>query len=108
MGSTPAVAPKILERDGYRCVYCGIDVEDAPLTVDHLTPPSWFERGAAEGDPDDPTNLVACCGPCNSLKRDLNFRLFADYLRAARLWTTEDVRELTRRVNNARRRRLPA
>lgn len=107
MSETPAIAPKILERDGYRCIFCGADVEDAPLGVDHLTPVSWYERGVVQGDPDDPTNLVACCSPCNGLKRDLNFKLFCDYLRAARFWTAEDVRTLRRRVNNAKRRPLP-
>ncbi len=37
---------KILERDDYRCQYCGLD-----------------GRGKK-----DPSNLVACCTPCNTIK----------------------------------------
>lgn len=51
----------ILERDGFVCVYCG----DAPaqMCVDHQTP---LSRGGSH----DPSNLVACCLPCNSSKGD--------------------------------------
>ncbi len=48
---------RILERDSYRCQYCGASAD----TVDHLIPRS---KGGDESD----TNLVACCGMCNSRK----------------------------------------
>lgn len=47
----------ILERDGYRCCYCG----GYARTVDHLLP-------KAHGGTDDPSNLVAACRRCNSAK----------------------------------------
>lgn len=47
--------PAVLERDGYRCHWCG----QAANTVDHLIP-------RARGGTDDPANLVAACGTCNS------------------------------------------
>lgn len=45
----------ILERDRRRCHYCG-QLADS---VDHVLP-------KIDGGTDDPTNLVACCTPCNS------------------------------------------
>ena len=51
------LSQSILERDGYRCYLCG----DWANTVDHLVP-------KAAGGSDDPTNLAACCRPCNSAK----------------------------------------
>lgn len=53
----------ILERDGYRCVYCGRTSADVELQVDHVTP-------RATGGSDDATNLVAACFDCNNGKRD--------------------------------------
>ena len=50
---------QVLQRDYFTCHYCG----QSANTVDHLIPLS-------KGGTDDVTNLVACCGPCNSGKRD--------------------------------------
>lgn len=50
----------VLERDGFRCQYCGcngLTVEDG--TVDHITPQSF--GGSHKAD-----NLRAACRPCNS------------------------------------------
>ncbi|RIK26955.1 MAG: hypothetical protein DCC55_39675 [Chloroflexi bacterium] len=55
----------ILERDGFRCVYCGyspVDGDNVVLTVDHILP-------VAMGGPDRADNLVACCQSCNSQKQ---------------------------------------
>jgi 5-methylcytosine-specific restriction endonuclease McrA len=51
---------EVLERDGWRCAYCGRPAE----AVDHVVPAS---RG---GDFYDPDNLVAACRSCNSRKGD--------------------------------------
>lgn len=51
----------ILERDEYRCTYCG-DTE-APLCADHVVP---LSRGGSN----EPNNLVCACMPCNSSKSD--------------------------------------
>lgn len=54
----------ILERDGYRCVYCGRSATDVVLEVDHVLPRS-------RGGTDEPTNLVTGCQDCNGGKSDL-------------------------------------
>lgn len=52
---------RILRRDLFRCVYCGVELPAAQLTLDHVEPRM---RG---GDGSD-GNLVACCVACNALK----------------------------------------
>lgn len=57
---------KILERDDYRCQYCGLDgrasFENAlVMRVDFVHP-------RARKGKKDPKNLVACCTPCNTIK----------------------------------------
>jgi 5-methylcytosine-specific restriction endonuclease McrA len=53
----PLVA-HVVERDGGRCTYCG-DTEN--LTADHVVP-------LTRGGTNDPSNLTACCVPCNTKK----------------------------------------
>ncbi|MGH9741228.1 MAG: HNH endonuclease [Candidatus Acidiferrum sp.] len=57
---------KILERDDYRCQYCGLDgrasFENAlVMRVDFVHP-------RARKGKKDPNNLVASCAPCNTIK----------------------------------------
>jgi len=57
---------KILERDHYRCRYCGLDgkasFENALImSVDFVVP-------RAHKGKKTPANLVACCRPCNIIK----------------------------------------
>jgi hypothetical protein len=52
----------VLERDGYRCVYCGRSSDVVPLNADHVVP-------RARGGRDDPANLVTACFDCNNGKR---------------------------------------
>lgn len=57
---------KILERDDYVCRYCGLDgrasFENAlAMRVDFVVP-------RARKGKKDPSNLVACCTPCNTIK----------------------------------------
>lgn len=57
---------KILERDDHRCQYCGLDgrasFENAlVMRVDFVVP-------RARKGKKDPSNLVACCTPCNTIK----------------------------------------
>jgi hypothetical protein len=57
---------QILERDQYRCQYCGLDgmasFENAlAMSVDFVVP-------RARKGKKDPHNLVACCRPCNMIK----------------------------------------
>jgi 5-methylcytosine-specific restriction endonuclease McrA len=57
---------RVLERDKYRCRYCGLDgtasFENALImSVDFVVPRAHKGRK-------DPSNLVACCRPCNMIK----------------------------------------
>ena len=69
MVASPVSMPeglKILERDDYRCQYCGLDgrasFENAlVMRVDFVHP-------RARKGKKDPGNLVACCTPCNTIK----------------------------------------
>lgn len=58
-------------RDGLECAYCGSNIEDAKMTLDHLTPYSL-------GGSNDQTNLVTCCHRCNSSRGNRDWRLFAE------------------------------
>jgi 5-methylcytosine-specific restriction endonuclease McrA len=49
----------VLERDGFRCRYCGASSSDGvTLHVDHIVPHS-------KGGTDDESNLCASCDQCN-------------------------------------------
>lgn len=57
---------KILERDGYRCQYCGLDgmsnfENSLVMSVDFILPRARKGRK-------DPHNLVAACRACNIIK----------------------------------------
>src|ERR1700732_2169332 len=64
----------ILERDEYRCQYCGLDgmasFENAlAMSVDFVIPRARKGRK-------DPRNLVACCRSCNMIKGRRVYRSF--------------------------------
>lgn len=52
---------EIFRRDNNACRYCGATAPEAKLTIDHVIP-------VALGGTDDPSNLVAACGDCNTGK----------------------------------------
>lgn len=56
MAVSPSLRWSIIERDGFRCIYCRR--RDVPLEVDHVIP-------QALGGSDDPKNLVSACEDCN-------------------------------------------
>lgn len=69
LGGAPQQAPtkkkvgaklrrSVLERDGYRCLFCGSTTR---LTMDHVIP-------EAKGGPTTFENLQVLCGSCNSRK----------------------------------------
>jgi len=57
----PADRFRVLERDGFRCRYCGHAAPDTELVVDHVLP-------VVAGGSDDFANLVTACIPCNQGK----------------------------------------
>jgi 5-methylcytosine-specific restriction endonuclease McrA len=66
MPVSQAEGVKILERDQFCCRYCGLDgkasFENAlVMSVDFVVP-------RARKGKKDPSNLVACCRPCNMIK----------------------------------------
>ena len=73
--STIVKRKEIFERDGYRCVYCGVQLPAEELTLDHVQP---RVRGGDRSE----GNLVTACGGCNTLKghQRLSFFLHANPL----------------------------
>jgi 5-methylcytosine-specific restriction endonuclease McrA len=67
---------RILERDHYRCQYCGLDgmasfENSLIMTVDFVHPRAKKGRKS-------PANLVAACRPCNTIKGQRVFRDVAE------------------------------
>lgn len=62
-GTTPTIRFAVLNRDGFRCQYCGKTAKAAKLVVDHIVP-------VAAGGQTVPENLVTACFPCNAGKSD--------------------------------------
>lgn len=59
---------RILERDGFKCFYCGTKGgSEAELQVDH-------KISVNDGGTNDPENLVACCAKCNGGKGKRSIR----------------------------------
>lgn len=87
-------------RDGLACAYCGHAVEDgARLTLDHLRPYS-------AGGTNAPTNLVTCCGRCNSSRGTRPVAAFAAAV-AEYLDHGAEAREILAHVRRTVRRTLP-
>lgn len=81
---------KILERDDYRCRYCGLDgrasFENAlVMSVDFVVP-------RARKGKKSPENLVACCRPCNTIKGKHVYKSF-EGAKAHVLATREKLRQ---------------
>lgn len=55
----------VLERDGYKCVYCSADLHTEPLAIDHKVPVS-------AGGTNDTDNLQVTCKVCNARKKHFN------------------------------------
>jgi len=53
---------RVLQRDGFRCQYCGKTAkDDVKLEIDHIRP-------RCEGGTDEMTNLITACFDCNRSK----------------------------------------
>lgn len=57
-GLTKSKRFAILERDKFRCKYCGSTPDEKELHIDHINPKSL-------GGTDDAKNLVTACSDCN-------------------------------------------
>ncbi len=103
---------RILERDQYRCQYCGLDgmasFDNAlAMSVDFVVP-------RARKGKKDPRNLVACCRACNMIKGRNVYGSFEE-AKAYVLKSREELRktweakasELARQSGQARNRLTP-
>ena len=68
----------VIERDGLRCVYCGVDLLKTEIHLDHVIPES-------KGGPTSVSNLQVTCGKCNLEKGILTEGEFEDKLRSRAL-----------------------
>jgi 5-methylcytosine-specific restriction endonuclease McrA len=73
---TSAEGNRILERDRYRCQYCGLDglanfENSLIMTVDFLHPRARQGKKTA-------ANLVTACRPCNVIKGHRTFATFEE------------------------------
>ncbi len=90
---------RILERDQYRCQYCGLDAMSSfenslIMTVDFIHPRRRLkERRIQE-------NLVTACRPCNVIKGYKVFGSFAD----AKAYVLEQPRRTPQRVGDPKKR----
>lgn len=68
---TPEQKAQIIQRDGYRCLCCGIDDRKVNLQVDHIVPIKFGGLTVIE-------NGQLLCRPCNSTRyvgtHEINFR----------------------------------
>ena len=65
---------RVIERDGPRCVYCGLDLINVEIHLDHVIPES--RGGSTTFD-----NLQVTCRKCNLEKGILNEDEFMTRLR---------------------------
>lgn len=90
---------RILERDHYRCQYCGLDgmasfENSLVMTVDFVHP-------RAKKGKKSPSNLVTACRPCNVIKGHRVFRDFAEakaYVLNGRAQLEKEWRERTEKM----------
>ncbi len=79
-----AIQQKMWMRDGLLCLFCGREMGDVSLTVDHFMP---LELGGEN----DETNYITACRKCNKRKgnrhpeeycedQGLKYHLYVDYL----------------------------
>jgi len=64
----------VIERDGLRCVYCGVDLIKSEVHLDHVIPES-------QGGPTSYDNLQVTCPKCNLEKGVLTESEFENKLR---------------------------
>ena len=80
----PRLRQRVIERDGMRCVYCGLDLERNQIHLDHVVPEA--EGGATSYD-----NLQVTCAKCNTEKGTLTEDQFMAKLRARAIRILERI-----------------
>ena len=74
----------VIERDGLRCVYCGVDLVKSEVHLDHVIPES-------QGGPTSYANLQVTCGKCNLEKGVLSESAFENKLRTRAIRILERI-----------------
>ena len=74
----------VIERDGLRCVYCGVDLLKNEVHLDHVIPES-------RGGPTSLNNLQVTCGKCNLEKGVLSEGEFENKLRTRAIRILERI-----------------
>lgn len=83
----PKDRERILRRDQYKCIFCGMPGSETQLEVNHIIPRSTIKKLNLNDDLfSTDYNLITTCFPCNRGKSDhlrtedieLYFKLFAD------------------------------
>lgn len=69
---------RVIERDGYYCVYCDEDLTNGEIHIDHVIP-------EAQGGPTTFDNLQVTCRKCNLAKGVLTESEFTNRLRTRAL-----------------------
>ena len=64
---------KILQRDGFKCVICGIGADDAPLRLNHLVK-------LIDGGEHTEENTVTVCANCNNIREARNILTLSNKL----------------------------
>lgn len=70
----PLIRKKVIERDGFHCVYCDEDLTNSEIHLDHVVPES-------QGGLTTLNNLQVTCRKCNTAKGVLNEQEFMNRLR---------------------------
>lgn len=70
--SKPQVA-RVLERDKFKCQYCGCPVDASTVRLDHIEP-------RVKGGKTRDYNLASSCARCNSFKYHFTIEEFLDRL----------------------------
>ena len=97
-GLTLQKKARIRERDGNRCLMCGVGADKALLQVGHfLRVVDGVAAGLTEEEVSDDSNLVTICEACNLVLRDHSLpprllptliRVWREYERASRVGPT--------------------
>lgn len=64
---------RIGSKSNGRCWYCGAGFSRLKRTLDHVVPRS-------RGGPNDPSNLVFACQPCNTAKASMSLEFYREHV----------------------------